>query len=628
MRIGRGGAVNSNDMNGGLFMCGIIGYTGRLDARPVIINGLLALEYRGYDSAGISFFADDNSGIMTIKTTGKVNNLAEKLKSSDIKGTPVCGIGHTRWATHGGVSEINSHPHTFGNVTLIHNGIIENYHSLANMLSEYGKFPVSQTDTEIAAMVIDYYYTGDACDAINKACGILEGSYAFCIMFADQPGVIYSIRKNSPLIGAICESGAFVASDVVAIIDYTKDYFILPENHIAKLTQNSFKIYNLCGEEIIPEVMHVNWDIAAAKKGGYEHFMLKEIHEQPDALTNTISPRIINGLPDFSDDNIPDELFKNIKRIVITACGTAMHAGMFGRIMIEKYSRIPVSVEIASEFRYSNPILADDTLVIAISQSGETADTLAAVRLAKSCGAKTLSVVNVKGSIIANESDYVLYTHAGPEISVASTKAYVVQLSLMYLIAYRIAIVNGMLSDEAAANKVKGLFTAIDNMKKVLNMDEELYLITNKLSKAEDIFYLGRGLDYAIACEGSLKLKEISYIHAEAYAAGELKHGTISLITDNVPVIAFATQEHIYQKVISNVVEVRSRGAYVILVTSAGKHVDTTLCDHHIILPRMDEEFTPFCTAVILQYLAYYTAVRRNLNVDQPRNLAKSVTVE
>ena len=496
------------------------------------------------------------------------------------------------------------------------------------MLSEYGRFPVSQTDTEIAAMLIDYYYTGDAFDAITKACGILEGSYAFCIMFADQPGVIYSIRNKSPLIGAVCESGSFVASDVVAVIDYTKDYFILPENHIAKLTQDTFEIFDLYGKEIIPEVMHVNWDIAAAKKGGYEHFMLKEIHEQPDALTNTISPRIINGLPDFSDDNIPDDLFKNIRRIVITACGTAMHAGMFGRIMIERYSRIPVSVEIASEFRYSNPILAEDTLVIAISQSGETADTLAAVRLAKSCGAKTLSVVNVKGSIIANESDYVLYTHAGPEISVASTKAYVVQLSLMYLIAYRIAMVNKMLSDEEAANKVKGLFTAIDNMKKVLNMDEELYLITNKLSNAEDIFYLGRGLDYAIACEGSLKLKEISYIHAEAYAAGELKHGTISLITDNVPVIAFATQEHIYQKVISNVVEVRSRGAYVILVTSAGKHVDTTLCDHHIILPRMDEEFTPFCTAVILQYLAYYTAVRRNLNVDQPRNLAKSVTVE
>lgn len=609
-------------------MCGIIGYTGKLDAKPVIIDGLLTLEYRGYDSAGISFFSDNTSEIITIKTTGKVNNLAEKLKKSNIGGTPVCGIGHTRWATHGGVSEINSHPHTFGNVTLIHNGIIENYHSLANMLSEYGRFPVSQTDTEIAAMLIDYYYTGDAFDAITKACGILEGSYAFCIMFADQPGVIYSIRNKSPLIGAVCESGSFVASDVVAVIDYTKDYFILPENHIAKLTQDTFEIFDLYGKEIIPEVMHVNWDIAAAKKGGYEHFMLKEIHEQPDALTNTISPRIINGLPDFSDDNIPDELFKNIRRIVITACGTAMHAGMFGRIMIERYSRIPVSVEIASEFRYSNPILAEDTLVIAISQSGETADTLAAVRLAKSCGAKTLSVVNVKGSIIANESDYVLYTHAGPEISVASTKAYVVQLSLMYLIAYRIAMVNKMLSDEEAANKVKGLFTAIDNMKKVLNMDEELYLITNKLSNAEDIFYLGRGLDYAIACEGSLKLKEISYIHAEAYAAGELKHGTISLITDNVPVIAFATQEHIYQKVISNVVEVRSRGAYVILVTSAGKHVDTTLCDHHIILPRMDEEFTPFCTAVILQYLAYYTAVRRNLNVDQPRNLAKSVTVE
>lgn len=616
------------DVNGGLFMCGIIGYTGSLDAKQIIIDGLFALEYRGYDSAGIAFFSNDNSDIITIKTTGKVNNLAEKLKKNNIDGATVCGIGHTRWATHGGVSDINSHPHSCGKVTLIHNGIIENYHALADMLSEYGRFPVSQTDSEIAAMIIDYYYSVDAYKAINKASEVLEGSYAFCIMFSDQPGIIYSIRKNSPLIGAICDEGAFVASDVVAVIDYTKDYFILPENHIARLSHDSFKIYDVCGTEVIPEIMHVNWDIAAAKKGGYEHFMLKEIHEQPEVLINTISPRINDGLPDFSNDNVPDELFKNIKHIIITACGTAMHAGMFGRIMIERYSRIPVSVEIASEFRYSDPILSDDTLVIAISQSGETADTLAAIKLAKSRGAKTLSVVNVKGSIIANESDYVLYTHAGPEISVASTKAYVVQLSIMYLIAYRIAMINGKLSDEGAKNKVDGLFTAINNMKKVLKMEEELYLITNKLSNAEDIFYLGRGLDYAIACEGSLKLKEISYIHAEAYAAGELKHGTISLITDNVPVIAFATQEHIYQKVISNVVEVRSRGAYVILVTSAGKHVDTTLCDHHIILPRMDEEFTPFCTAVILQYLAYYTAVRRNLNVDQPRNLAKSVTVE
>ncbi len=609
-------------------MCGIIGYTGNLDARQIIINGLLTLEYRGYDSAGIAFFSNGTSDVVTIKTTGKVNNLAEKLKKNNADSTPVCGIGHTRWATHGGVSETNSHPHSCGNVTLIHNGIIENYHELANMLSEKGIFPVSQTDSEIAAMLINYYYEGDACKAIRKAINMLEGSYAFCIIFSDKPGVIYSIRKNSPLIGAICDEGAFVASDVVAVIDYTKEYFILPEDHIAILTADSFKIYDLHGKEVIPDVMRVNWDIAAAKKGGYEHFMLKEIHEQPEAITKTISPRIIGGLPDFSNDNVPDELFKGISNIVITACGTAMHAGMFGRTMIERYSRIPVSVEIASEFRYSDPILSEKTLVIAISQSGETADTLAAVRLAKSCGARTLSVVNVKGSIIANESDYVLYTHAGPEISVASTKAYVVQLSLMYLIAYRIAMINNKLSCEEAKDKVNGIITAVNNMKKVLKMDEELYLITNKLAKAEDIFYLGRGLDYAIACEGSLKLKEISYIHAEAYAAGELKHGTISLITDNVPVIAFATQEHIYQKVISNVVEVRSRGAYVILVTSAGKHVDTTLCDHHIVLPRMDEEFTPFCTAVILQYLAYYTAVRRNLNVDQPRNLAKSVTVE
>lgn len=610
-------------------MCGIVGYIGHYDARDVVTDGLLALEYRGYDSAGITYCTNDSAKpLKTVKTTGKVANLIEKLKTYDEELVPFAGIGHTRWATHGGVTETNSHPHSFGNVTLIHNGIIENYRDLSDGFAKEGKFPVSQTDTEVAAMVIDSFYSGDALDAIKKATQVLEGSYAFCIIFSDQPDRLYAIRKNSPLIAAYCNAGSFVASDIVAIIDHTKDYFVLPEEHIAVLTRDSITVEDFAGNRVEPMIIHVDWDIAAAKKGGYEHFMLKEIHEQPDAFINTVAPRIVKGLPDFSADNVPDDIFRDINRIVITACGTAMHAGMLGKVMIERYARIPVSVDIASEFRYSNPIVDKHTLVIAISQSGETADTLAAVKLAKSLGAKTLAVVNVKGSIIALESDYVLYTHAGPEISVASTKAYTVQLSLMYLIAYKIAMVNNLMSEDEAQEKTTSLLAASNDMRKALDMEEELFYVTKKLKKSESIFYLGRGLDYAIACEGSLKLKEISYIHSEAYAAGELKHGTISLITDNVPVIAFATQDNIYSKVISNVVEVRSRGAFVILITKSGEHVDTTLCDHHIMLPKMNEEFTPFCSAIILQYLAYFTAVRRDLNVDQPRNLAKSVTVE
>ncbi len=609
-------------------MCGITGYTGMLNAKDIIVEGLQALEYRGYDSAGIAFCSSSGSSnkTITIKTVGKVSNLASKLASENID--THCAIGHTRWATHGGVTETNSHPHSCGKVTLIHNGIIENYHELANELAETGRYPVSQTDSEIAAMLIDSLYDGDPHEAIRKASERLIGAYAFCIIFEDRPGSIYSVRCGSPLVAAYCEDGAFVASDIVAIIEHSKDYFVLPEHHIAHLSSEGINVVDYAGNTYECDMLHVSWDIAAAKKGGYEHFMLKEIHEQPDALLNTITPRIINNLPDFDEDGVPDSLFTGINRVVITACGTAMHAGMLGKLLIEKYNRIPVSVEIASEFRYGNPILDEHTLVITISQSGETADTLAAVRLSTELGAKTLSVVNVKGSSIARESDYVLYTHAGPEISVASTKAYTVQLSMMYLIAYRMAMATGKLSDSEAASRVKGLLKSIDNMKRVLKYDDELNEISKKIRKVENLFYLGRGVDYAIACEGSLKLKEISYIHSEAYAAGELKHGTISLIVDNVPVIAFATQENVYAKVISNVVEVRSRGAYVILVTSAGKRVDTTLCDHHIILPAMDEEFTPFCTAVILQYLAYFTAVRRGLNVDQPRNLAKSVTVE
>lgn len=606
-------------------MCGIIGFTGMLDAKKMLTEGLKELEYRGYDSAGISFFAEN--GIHTIKATGKVSNLCDKVAAESDKST-TCGIGHTRWATHGGVSDTNSHPHTAGNVTLIHNGIIENYKELQEELAQKGLYPVSQTDSEIAAMVINEYYTGNPIQAIKSAIKKLEGAYAFCILFADQPDVIYAIRNGSPLVATSCEQGSIVASDMVALIKYSKDYFVLPEHHIARMTKNEIVVTDLEHRVVMPKMLHVNWDVAAAKKGGYDYFMLKEIHEQPDSLRNTITPRIVNGLPNFQTDNIPDEVFTDIHRIVITACGTAMHAGLVGKNMIEKLTRIPVNVEIASEFRYANPIIDEHTLVITISQSGETADTLAALRLAHENGSKTLSIVNVKGSSIARESDFVLYTHAGPEIAVASTKAYTVQLAALYIFAFRFAMIKGKLNDEDAKAYVAKLEHAIEVVEEVLSFDKDLETISQKLKPAEDLFFIGRGLDYALSCEGSIKLKEISYIHSEAYAAGELKHGTISLITDNIPVIALATQENVLPKMISNIREVRSRGAMVILVTNADVQVDASLCDHLIKLPAIDDEFAPFAAAVVLQYIAYYTAVSRGLNVDQPRNLAKSVTVE
>lgn len=606
-------------------MCGIIGFTGVIDAKKVLTEGLKELEYRGYDSAGIAFYTEN--GIRTIKKEGKVSNLCEKVaeESTDVTG---CGIGHTRWATHGGVCDTNSHPHSFGRVTLIHNGIIENYQTLQDELEQQGKKPISQTDSEIAAMVIDSCYDGNPIKAITKAVAKLEGAYGFCIMFEDQPGIIYAIRNGSPLVATHTEKGSFIASDMVALIKYSKDYFVLPEHHIARLTTEGITVTNMEHQVIEPQMLHVSWDVAAARKGGYDYFMLKEIHEQPDALRNTITPRVKHGLPDFSADNISDSVFESIDRIVIVGCGTAMHAGLVGKNMIEQLSRVPVSVEIASEFRYQNPILTENTLVISISQSGETADTLAAIRQAKQEGAKTLSIVNVKGSSIARESDYVLYTHAGPEIAVASTKAYTVQLSALYLIAFRFSMVKGKLSKEDAIRYMNLLAESVDTVETLLAYDKQIETISKRLEKVEDLFFIGRGLDYALSCEGSIKLKEISYIHSEAYAAGELKHGTISLITDNVPVIAIATQENVYAKMISNIREVRSRGAMVILITNSEVQVDASLCDHLIVLPKMDDQFTPFGTAVILQYIAYYTAVARGLNVDQPRNLAKSVTVE
>lgn len=607
-------------------MCGIIGYVGFLDAKKTLIDGLKTLEYRGYDSAGISFFTDN--GIQTIKTVGKVSALRNLVKSQADDIISTCGIGHTRWATHGGVSDTNSHPHTAGKVTLIHNGIIENYQELQKELAEKGKTPISQTDSEIAAMVIDDCYNGDPEEAIRLATAKLSGAYGFCVMFEDIPETIYAIRSGSPLVAAHTEKGSIIASDMVALVSHTKHYFVLKEHHIAKITKDEIIVKNEYGDVYGPTIHHISWDVGAAKKGGYDYFMMKEIHEQPESLKNTILPRCINGMPDFSADQVSDDIFDDIHQVIITACGTAMHAGLIGRNMIERLARIPVTVEIASEFRYQNPIIDKHTLLITISQSGETADTLAALKLGKSRGAKTLSVVNVKGSSIARESDYVLYTHAGPEIAVASTKAYTVQLSVMYLIAFRLAYVTKNISKDETKAYMEELVGVADKVEEALSYDNQVEHIARRLAKNPDIFYIGRGLDYALSCEGSLKLKEISYIHSEAYAAGELKHGTISLITDNVPIIALATQPDVYAKVISNVQEVRSRGAKVILITDVNASVDASLCDHQILLPETSPLFTPFVSVVILQYLAYFVSIEKGLNVDQPRNLAKSVTVE
>ncbi len=607
-------------------MCGIIGYTGSRQAKSILLGGLATLEYRGYDSAGIALYNEGK--ISTVKTVGKVSELVEKAeKEEDIDGT--CGIGHTRWATHGGVTDVNAHPHTYGNVTLLHNGIIENYHALELELAATGRTPVSQTDTEVVAMLLDSLYEGDAYEAILKAAEKIEGAYAFCIMFADQPEVIYCLRNASPLVACHVEDGSIIASDLVALMDYSKDYFVLPEQHVAKLTKQEIIVTDFDGNPVEPQMLHVNWDITAAQKNGYPHFMLKEIYEQPESIRSTILPRINSeGIPDFTVDQIPDELFAKVNRVIITACGTAMHAGMVGKAMIEKLLRIPVEVDIASEFRYQDPIMDENTLVILISQSGETADTLAALRLAKKEGATTLSVVNVKGSTIARESDYVLYTHAGPEIAVASTKAYTAQLSCLYLLAFKFALLRHKITSEECADYMKELRDIIPAIEETLANDKILEKICEHLKEKEDLFFIGRGLDYALCWEGSIKLKEISYIHSEAYAAGELKHGTLSLVTDGVPVVALATQSRVFTKMVSNVREVRARGAFVIMITNGTADVEASAYDYMIELPKTSDYFTPFTAAVALQLLAYHTCVHRGYNVDQPRNLAKSVTVE
>ncbi|MDY3728194.1 MAG: glutamine--fructose-6-phosphate transaminase (isomerizing) [Wujia sp.] len=604
-------------------MCGIIGFTGNEPAKDIIIGGLERLEYRGYDSAGLALLSNDQ--IQVRKRTGKVEELRKLCEAEKMPAT--CGIGHTRWATHGGVTDVNAHPHRVGKVVLIHNGIIENYRQI---VTEYGLADqlVSETDSEVVAALLNKFYEGDPVKAIKKTVKVLSGAFALCIMFQDIPDTIYAIRNVSPMVATSCERGSVIASDLTALIEFSKEYFVVPEYHILTLRKDGIDIEDLKGNKVTPQMLTVNWDITSAQKGGYPFFMLKEIYEQPDAIRNTIAPRINQELPDFTEDGIDDAIFKDCKRISIVACGTAMHAGMVGKHLIEKKLRIPVHVDCASEFRYKDPIINEETLTIVLSQSGETIDTLEALKLAKKRGSKVLSIVNVKGSTIARESDYVLYTHAGPEIAVASTKAYTVQVAAMYLIACRIGLVKGLITEHDAKRFMTKLTNASNIVEETLKCADDIKRVADHIKFATDTFYIGRGLDYTMSLEAALKLKEISYVHAEAYAAGELKHGTIALISENVPVIALATQEDVYAKVISNIREVKARGAYVVLVSMDEEVNDPSICDQHIRLPKMDSEFTSFATAVVLQLVAYYTSEAKGLDVDKPRNLAKSVTVE
>lgn len=606
-------------------MCGIVGYVGDRDCADVLVDALSKLEYRGYDSAGIAVV---EKGVIKVeKCKGRLANLVDKM-AVDGKPQGHCGIGHTRWATHGEPSDINSHPHGNKRVSIVHNGIIENYKQIKDFLIEEGYSFVSETDTETVAKLLDYYYVDDPVDTIIKVLAEIKGSYALGIMFRDYPDTVFAVRKECPLIVGVGENENFLASDVPAIIKYTRDYYLLEANEIAVVKKDSVQIYDMHKEPVHKEINTADWDVDAAEKGGYEHFMLKEIHEQPAAVRDTVSPRIINGMPDLSQDGVDMQKLKDYRQIFIVACGTAMHAGMVGKYVIEKLARKPVIVDIASEFRYRDPIITKDDLMIVISQSGETADTMAVLRLAKEVGAATLAVVNVVGSSIAREADMVIYTHAGPEISVASTKAYMVQISVMYLLAFELAYANGTIDKERCMELTAQLGQMPDIIRETLELKDTCSFVASKLVNAESLLYIGRGLDYALSMEGSLKLKEISYIHSESYAAGELKHGTISLITEGMPVIAVATQKKLIEKTVSNIREVKARGAMVILICDNSIEVGEGVADYIIRLPQTDEQLMPMAAAAPLQLIAYYTSVLKGNDVDKPRNLAKSVTVE
>ena len=613
-------------------MCGIIGYSGPLDASKILLDGLSGLEYRGYDSAGIGLCMEDTS-ICIAKKVGKVKNLREYC-AANIHGTAHSGIGHTRWATHGGVTDANAHPHRAGKVTLIHNGIIENYHELTEQFHLEGQL-VSQTDSEVAARVLDALYDGDPLKAIQKLQELIVGSYGFCILFDDQPGSVYAIRRVSPLVASYTHAGAIIASDLTALTPYSNQYFVVPEDKIVRLTPYKVHIYNMDENftKVYPEIMTVNWNMDAAMKNGYPHFMMKEIHEQPRAVRDTLSPRIKENESgeryiDLSETGLTDEDFASVSRVYLIGCGSAYHVGMAARYVLEKAARVPCEVDLASEFRYRDPILEESGLVIIISQSGETADSLAALRLCKERGVRTLAVVNVVGSSIAREADSVIYTWAGPEIAVATTKAYSTQLAALYLIAVHMAEVRGQITPARREALIDAMLALPDQIERVLSDKERVQWYANKMAACKDVFFIGRGLDYAISMEGSLKLKEISYIHSEAYAAGELKHGTISLIEDGVLVVAVATQPELFEKEVSNMVEVRSRGASLFGLTTYGQYAIEDTVNFTVYVPRTDPLLTTSLAVVPLQLLAYYISCAKGLDVDKPRNLAKSVTVE
>ena len=609
-------------------MCGIVGYLGSRDCTEVLMDGLEKLEYRGYDSAGIAVF--ENKQMKTVKTRGKLSAMKEKLEA---EGKPLghCGIGHTRWATHGEPSDVNSHPHSNGRVTIVHNGIIENYAELKQFLTDEGYTFLSQTDSEVVACLLDYYYSErNPGRAITETIKELRGSFALGIIFKDFPERVYAVRRGSPLIVGLGEGESFIASDIPAFLKYTKKYVLLEDNEIVRLDSEGAKFYDVHGIPIKKEVRIAEWGVEQAQKCGFPHYMLKEIHEQPEVVQKTIGSLTKDGVPDFSEIGLTDEMLRGVHRVFIVACGTAMHAGIVARYAIEKLARVPVTVEIASEFRYMNPIVGEGDLVIVVSQSGETADTKAGLELAKSLGAKTLAVVNVKYSAIAREADMCINTLAGPEIAVASTKAYSVQIAALYLLAFRFAYARGIILEDELKRLTAQLCETPKAIQNVIDRSDECQFIASQLINTETLFFIGRGFDYALSLEGSLKLKEITYIHSEAYAAGELKHGTISLIEQNIPVITVATQQHVLEKTISNMEEVKARGAFIIALCRK----DTVFAEGTVDLRLnfdfggLDDMLVPLPTVCALQLIAYYSSVLRGNDPDKPRNLAKSVTTE
>lgn len=612
-------------------MCGIVGFTGEHQAAPILLDGLSRLEYRGYDSAGLAV-RDGEKQPEVIRAKGRLKVLAEKTDNgAAVSGT--CGIGHTRWATHGEPSVTNSHPHMSddGNVIAVHNGIIENYQELKDKLIRKGYVFHSETDTEVAVKLVDYYYKkyeGTPVDAINHAMVRIRGSYALAILFQEYPEEIYVARKDSPMILGISDGGSYIASDVPAILKYTRNVYYIGNLEMARVRKGEITFYNLDGEEIQKELKTIEWDAEAAEKAGFEHFMMKEIYEQPKAVADTLNSVLKNGKIDLSETGITEEIIREISQIYIIACGSAYHVGTAAQYVLEDLTGIPVRVEFASEFRYRKPIMDPKGLAVVISQSGETADSLAALREAKELGVRTVGIINVVGSSIAREADHVFYTLAGPEISVATTKAYSTQLMAVYILALQFALVREKITEEQYEKYIAELQTIPEKIQKILEDKERLQWFAAKQANARDVFFIGRGIDYAISMEGSLKMKEVSYIHSEAYAAGELKHGTISLIEDGTLVIGVLTQPELYEKTVSNMVECKSRGAYLMGLTSFGNYNIEETADFTVYIPRTDPHFATSLAVIPLQLIGYYVSVARGLDVDKPRNLAKSVTVE